>query len=396
MKPAIVLSAYNRPQALERLLLSLQRAAYPAEGGIPLFISIDCGENGIHPEVRKVAEQFVWPFGPKEVRCHERHLGLVEHVLFCGGLTGTYGDVIFLEDDLLVSPVFYSYATQALDFYRDDGRIAGLCLYALWFNGYTQQPFVPLADDGDSFFVQIPYTQGQAFTAGQWQRFLAWRDSGNRRLTPADTRSVHEAFFHFDAEEWFPLFAKYAADTSRYTVYPRVSLTTGAGDAGTHFAGRSVFFQTPLQRFKTLYSFRTLDDSIAVYDSFFEILPERLNRLCDALSDVTYDVDLYATKAPRNLRAEYVLTTRLCRKTLRSFGQAMWPMEANVIDGAPGTEISLCRREDLRWDWLAELETRKRNHDFFTRRRHLSRKLRLQFALLDWWQGARRRLGRNP
>jgi len=26
----------------------------------------------------------------------------------------------------------------------------------------------------------------------------------------------------------------------------------------------------------------------------------------------------------------------------------MWPMEANVIDSEPGTEISLCRREDLR------------------------------------------------
>ncbi|MBI3176825.1 MAG: hypothetical protein HYZ35_02430, partial [Chloroflexi bacterium] len=114
MKPAIVLSAYNRPQALERLLASLQKAAYPAEGGIPLVISIDGGKNGIHPEVRNVAEQFVWPFGPKEVLCHERHLGLVGHVLFCGGLTGTYGDVIFLEDDLLVSPVFYAYATQAL------------------------------------------------------------------------------------------------------------------------------------------------------------------------------------------------------------------------------------------------------------------------------------------
>lgn len=393
MKPAIVISAYNRPQALGRLLASLQKAAYPAEGGVPLIVSIDRGDSGIHPEVQKVAERFAWLFGPKEVMCHERHLGLVEHVLFCGGLTERVGDVIFLEDDLLVSPVFYAYATQALDFYRADDRVAGLCLYALWFNGYTQQPFVPLADDGDTFFVQVPYTQGQAFTPEQWRNFMAWRASGERRLTPAD--NLHEAFFHFDAEDWFPLLAKYAADTGRFTVYPRVSLTTGAGDAGTHFARRSVFFQTPLQRSKTTYNFRTLDDSAAVYDSFFEIRPDRLNRLSEALKGVEYDVDLYATKAPRNLRAEYVLTTRLCRKALRSFGQTMWPMEANVIEAEPGREISLCRKDDLRWDWLAELETRKRNHDYFTRRRRVSRKLRLQFTVLDWLHQMKRWLDTN-
>jgi hypothetical protein len=393
MKPAIVISAYNRPRALGRLLGSLQKSAYPAEGGVPLIVSIDRGDSGIHPEVQKVAEQFVWPFGPKEVLGHERHLGLVEHVLFCGGLSETYGDVIFLEDDLLVSPVFYEYATQALDFYRADDRVAGLCLYALWFNGYTQQPFVPLADGGDTFFAQVPYTQGQAFTVEQWRNFKAWRASGERRLAPTD--NLHEAFFHFDAEDWFPLLAKYAADTARFTVYPRVSLTTGAGDAGTHFARRSVFFQAPLQRFKTAYQFQALDGSVAVYDSFFEILPDRLNRLSEALRDVEYDVDLYATKAPRNLRAGHVLTTRLCRNAIRSFGQTMWPLEANVIEGEPGAEISLCRKDDLRWDWLAELETRKRNHDYFTRRRRVSRKLRLQFAVLDWLHLVRRWLGRN-
>ena len=49
----------------------------------------------------------------------------------------------------------------------------------------------------------------------------------------------------------------------------------------------------------------------------------------------------------------------------------------------PGAEIGLCRKEDLRRDWLADLETRKRNHDYFTRHRRMGRKLRLQFALLD-------------
>lgn len=393
MNPTIVIGAYNRPRALARLLAALQKAAYPAGGGVRLAISIDRGPEGIDPAVRAVAEQFVWAYGPKEIVCHEERLGLVRQVFFCCGLSQTYGDIIFLEDDLLVSPVFYAYAAQALSFYRDDDGIAGLCLYALWFNGYTQQPFVPLADDGDAFFVRVPYTQGQAFTARQWQNFTAWRASGDRRLTSADL--LHESFFHFDAEDWFPLMAKYAADTGRFTVYPRVSLTTGAGDAGTHFAAPSAFFQTPLQYFKTDFHFRSLADSVAVYDSFFEILPDRLNRLTEVLRGYDYEVDLYATKAPRHLRADYVVTSRLCRNPRQSFGKTMWPLEANLIEGMPGEAINLCRREEMRWDAWADVLTRQRQHAYFARQRRTSRKLRLQFALVEWIERWRRRLANS-
>ena len=67
-------------------------------------------------------------------------------------------------------------------------------------------------------------------------------------------------------------------------------------------------------------------------------------------------------------------------------------MEANVIEGVPGREISFCRADELRWDWWSDLETRKRNHDFFTRRRRMSRKLRLLFAVVDLVRGVGRRL----
>ncbi len=394
MNPTIVVSAYNRPGALARLLASLSKAAYPG-GPARLVISIDRGDDAGHASVGAVAEQFQWPFGPKEVIQHAEHLGLVKHVFFCGDLTRTYGDVIFLEDDLLVSPVHYLYAAQALDFYRADERIAGVSLYALWFNGYTQQPFVPLADAADVFFLQTPYTQGQAFTREQWSNFADWRASGDRRLSAGD--NLHESFFRFDAEDWFPVMAKYVVGTGRYVVYPRVSLTTGAGDAGTHFAQASSFFQTPLQRFKDTYHFIPLDDSNAAYDSFFEILPDRLNRLTDAFRGFDYDVDLYATKARRNLYAEHVLTSRTCRAARMRFGRVMWPMEANVIEGVPGAGIAFCRTDDVRWDGWSDLETRKRNHDYFTRRRRLSRKLRLQFAMLDAIYAVQRRLrGAHP
>jgi hypothetical protein len=380
MNPAIVVSAYNRPHALARLLCALDRAEYPDEA-VPLVISIDRGDSGEHRNVMEVADRFDWKHGGKRIIQHTEHLGLVQHVFRCGDLSQEYGAIIFLEDDLGVSPVFYPYVSNALAFYDRDERIGGVSLYALWFNGYTHQPFAPLADGSDVFFLQIPYTQGQAWTQRQWQRFADWRAAGNVRPTTDD--NLHSLWLAFDAQDYFPIMTKYLVSTHRYYVFPRVSLTTGMGDVGTHFADATNFFQVPLLRSKESFAFSTLDDSPAVYDSFFEILPDRLNRLTGVLRGYTYAVDLYATKEPRHLRAPYVLTSRRSRAPILAFGKSMQPMEANIIDAVPGDELVLCKTNDVRRDWLANLETRKSNHDYFTRRQRLSKWTRLQFALLD-------------
>ncbi len=365
----------------------MSKAVYPQGKQTRLVISIDHGNDTGSQKVVEIARDFEWTCGPKEVIEQSEHLGLVKHVFFCCGLTQKFDEVIYLEDDLIVSPAFYMYCSQALNFYTADDRIAAISLYGLWFNGYTQQPFNALEDGTDVFFLQMPYTQGQAFTRSQWRNFSDWLASGDRRLSLDD--QLHDSFFQFGAEEWFPLMAKYVVESGRYVVYPRVSLTSGAGDAGTHFKQPSVFFQTPLQGLKENYQFSTLDNSISVYDSFFEILPGCLNRLTNVLKEFDYDVDLYATKVPRHLHKEYALTSRSCRSSCISFGKTMRPMEANVIQNVPGNEIFFSRQDDLKWDWWSDLATRKSNHDFFTRRRRISRKLRLTFAFVDFLQSTR-------
>ena len=381
MHPAIVVNAYNRPAALARLLAALQQANYPRAAEVPLIISIDCGGS---EQVWQIAADFAWPHGPKEVIGREQHLGLVQHFFACGSLAERFDGIIYLEDDLAVSPVFYAYASQALSFYQDEDQVAGLCLFGLWFNGYTQQPFVPLADGSDAFFVQVPYTQGLAFTHAQWARFEAWRHSA-AAAAPVSV-PLHEAWSRFDREDWFPLLARFVITTNRYWVFPRVSHTTGWGDAGTHFARASRFFQVPLERGKQQYYFKPLAEAIAVYDSFFEMQPESLNRLTDQLCSYDYAVDLYATKSRANLPAEYVLTSRRCHKPIASFGKLAWPLEMNIVEHVPGAEISLCRTADLRWDRLSRLQTWYDNYRYFTRGRLPSMKTLLKLALARLWR----------
>jgi hypothetical protein len=363
MQVAIVVIAYNRPAALARLLASLQQAACPTAASVPLIISIDRGGSA---DVRTLADNFAWPHGPQEVIVQQQHLGLVQHFFACGDLAQRFDAIVYLEDDLTVSPVFLAYAAQALAFYQHDDRIAGLSLFSLWFNGYTQQPFVPLADGSDAFFVQVPYTLGLAFTRTQWTRFKAWLASP---ATATSTAPLHEAWLHFDSEDWFPLLARYAIDTDRYFVLPRVSHVTGWGDVGTHFTQATRFLQVPLQRDKQHYVFKAWDDSVAVYDSFFELRPDRLNRLTDRWHSYDYTLDLYGIKSRSNLHAEYALTSRPCRLPIASFGKVLWPIEMNVIEQVPGTEIHFCRTADIRWDWPSHLRLWHSNYEYFLRGR---------------------------
>ncbi|HVN53806.1 MAG TPA: hypothetical protein VMT46_05700 [Anaerolineaceae bacterium] len=352
MNPAIVVSAFNRPLALERLLESLQAAEYPPGASIPLVISLD--ESARHQRVAQVARSFIWPFGPKEIRAREERLGPVEHFYACGDLTGEFGSIVFLEDDLLVSPQYYAYASQALEAYAGDECVGGLSLYGLWFNSYTRQPFIPLPDAGDVFFIQAPYIQGLAFTGEQWAAFHAWRES--KATQQAVHAPFHECWGRFSGDEWFPWLARFLVASGQYFAFPRESLVTGFGDKGTHFARSTPFFQVPIQREPRAYSFPARRDCTAVYDSFFELLPDRIDRLTTSFHWLDYTVDLYATRALENIPTPYVLTTRPCPSPIMAFGRTMRPMELNLEYGVPGREIFFCRKEDLRWDPLAEWE----------------------------------------
>lgn len=367
MNPAIVIPAYNRPAALERLLASLSAAEVPP--GTPLVISIDCAADKAHrpgnDAVIQLARAFRWPHGPREVIVQDEHLGLVGNVFFCGGLTAQHGAVVLLEDDLLVSRQILNYAKNALDFYGADPRVAGISLNSLWFNGFTRQPFIPLPDDGDVFFLRLSTPQGQVYTAAQWAAFTGWLAAEGRSVTAAD--GVHELFTTFPEDDWLAAKAKYLAATERYYVYPRESLTTCIGDPGTHFERPTAFFQVPLQQLRREFRFLSLDSAVAVYDGFYELLPNRLNRLTNRFEGLSFDVDLYASKAAHQFTAPHLITTRKCARPLMTFGKRLRPLEANVIDAFPGVGIALARREDVDTSDAATREAQRANDRYFAR-----------------------------
>jgi hypothetical protein len=377
MTPALVVIAYNRPQALTRLLASLDAAAYPAAVEVPLLISIDRGPEGVSAAVSEAARVFEWRFGPKQVIEQPQRLGLVSHFRECGHLSQRFDGCVLLEDDLTVAPPFYRFAAQSLAAYAADERIAGVCLYGLWFNGFTREPFEPLQDGADAFFLRLPYTQGLAFTGEQWRRFDEWW----AQAAPQSLGELHPAFRDFGNDEWFPALAAYSAGEQRYFCFPRVSLSVAWGDAGSHFDAATHWLQAPVQLRSEDYRLLPLDDALAVYDAFFELLPDRLRALAPHLPDVPFGLDLNATKQPENLKPDYVLTTRPARNPLVSFGLRLRPPELNVIHAVEGHEVSLARREDVRWDAWAGREARRRVFEHAWSRYRPSRRRSMGFAL---------------
>lgn len=339
-KPTVVVVAYNRPIALHRLLKSLDAATYT--DAVDLVVSVDHG--GISA-VADMATSFIWKYGKKKVILRDQNLGLHKHILACGQLSYEFGSIVLLEDDLYVSPAFYQYGVQALNFYQNHSRIAGISLFAHNFVQTSKDwyPFFPIKDKCDVYFMQHPASSGQAWTDRQWNQFMEWYAKDEKRN---DLRNLPETIAGWPDSSWKKYFNSYMITQDKYFVYPYISLTTNFGESGTNML-KNFLFQVPLELNIRNYEFGDLDDSIAVYDTYCEILSDRLSRFCEALKHYDFEVDLYGSKNLRRVVKSYILTSKIAKKRELGFALELKPVEMNVIMGISGEDVSLCRKEDV-------------------------------------------------
>lgn len=334
--PALVVAAFNRRSSLLRLLKALAQANYP-DSPIPLVISIDKSPT---PDVIEAADSFSWPHGPKEVIRHPENLGLKAHLLSCGDLSQRFGSAIVLEDDLMISPYFYGYAQQALAFYQNRPQTAGVSLYHYETAESSQLPFRPLSDDSDVYHMQWPSSWGQAWTAAQWLGFRNWLAE-----EPQPERFWPQFVKNWESGSWKRLFLGYMIAKDLYFAFPRTGLSSHFGEPGEHSVVRGAQ-QTPLQALPRNWRFVPIEESQAVYDAWFELLPDRLQNLVPSLSGVEFSVDLYGQKEAKALSEDWVLTTKpsTTAKAEQSWSTDLLPLVQNIILDQAGEGISLLPR----------------------------------------------------
>lgn len=331
----LIITAYNRPEALERLLKSLLKIRLSDDEEIPLLISID---NGGTEEVNKVANSFEWPYGKKIVNIHKEKLGLVRHFIWTGDQTKDYENIIFLEDDLLVSPEIINYTKQVIDFYENDSRVAAASLYNPIFNEATGTRFYQIQDGFDAYFLQQPYW-GHVWMREKWGGFKKYLSSykENKEILPPNIASWKESFKK--------KFVQYLIETNKTVVTPRISLVTNSGTGGLH-SGDLYHYQSELMIERKTYRFPNIEESKARYDSFEEIEADILKEYNPELSQYNFEVDINGLR--NNYTHDYVLTNRPSQNAIFTYSSYMKPTELSVILGIHSDKgVTLSRKADI-------------------------------------------------
>lgn len=329
----IVISAYNRPKSLGRLLTSLNQAAYSNQK-VNLIISIDfSGSN----EIFEIADSFEWIFGDKKIINHQTNLGLKQHILFCGDLTYEFGNIVLLEDDIYVSPFYLSYCYESISYFGNNSKIAGISLYNHIYNETAKLPFEAAKLDGyDNYFMQLPSSWGQIWTKNQWKEFKEWLkeypDEFNFEVLPENIKN-------WPKSSWKKLYSLYLIETNKYFVYPFYSLSTNFGDLGINFWKKNTQYQSNLLLFDKKYSFVDIKSSLSVYDAYCEnikigkLLNDKIKNIC---------VDFYGSKNSNYLNFDFILTLKdLNLELVESYGLDLKPWEANIHQKIEGPSIKI-------------------------------------------------------
>lgn len=340
--PVIVCVAYNRPTALKRLLDGLLRVVIPDGVQAPLVVSID----GDDAEVRAVADAFAWPHGSYRVRTNTPRLGLRRHVLSCGDLSQEHGAAIVLEDDLYPSVDLYRYALAALAQYGDDDRLGGIALYS---HPTTERWFLrfhPLDDASDTFFLQIPASSGQMYSAAQWKSFRDWYDENQHEGVTLE-HGVPNHVTEWSPNSWKKFYLRYLVQTRRQFVYPRQALTTNCGDVGFHFPIDFPSLSAPLSRGRTSWRWGTLDDDAAAHDAWFEPTADALRARFPGVLPDDVTIDLMGTRPAEGITTEWLLSSRPCSRPAQTFPLTLLPLGENLAIPGGGQFFSLGRARDF-------------------------------------------------
>ena len=331
----IVVMAYNRPNSLSNVLLSLSKCII--EDDIPLIISIDGGGS---PEVVNIATAFEWKHGNKQVVAHEKRLGLKDHFMWVGNLSIKYENILFIEDDLYVASNIIEITKQFIQFYQGDDRIAACSLYSPLLCEFSNTKFFKVEDGFDSYFLAHPYW-GTIWMKDAWIRFMDWYKTYeyNPQILPENVKLWNSK------SSFKKIFIQYLIETNRTCAFSRVSYINNTGMKGENNSIGLYCYQVPITFSKKKLRLAKYDESLSRYDAFFEIDTEILKKFCVKLKEYDFEVDL---KQIRNTYSkEYVLTTRQVQNSIISFSDKWKPEENAVLFDVEGKGATLASTKDV-------------------------------------------------
>eukprot|EP00941_MAST-03F_sp_MAST-3F-sp1_P004662 g4662.t1 len=205
IKLSLKILACDRPHSLQRLLASIDTAAYPPVAiididfliDVPAFF-IDVAHERAHQQTITIATVFQWNRGQKRIHIRKLHAGLLQqwleawdprkNVVCADGDKCLEEKGLILEDDLELSPFYYQWLCQSISIYGGHGAIAGISLQRQLLvatNGRLDLP-IQLARSSSSsswpyYMYKLPGSWGFAPSSVHWAAFLDWYETRSKR-----------------------------------------------------------------------------------------------------------------------------------------------------------------------------------------------------------------------
>ena len=336
MNIAIVAIGYNRKDDFERLISSLLNANYGGDK-VDLIMSID---NSGSTDVEEYAKTVEWSYGQMFVKTHEKRMGLKKHILSCGNYVESYDAIAVFEDDIVVSPGFYTFAKQCVEKYCCDDNVAGISLYTHLHNVYAKYSFIPAPSQYDVYFQQMAQSWGQVWMRKQWKNFVNWLE--NTEIEIEASPFVPSQLKNWGENSWLKYHIMYCIKNDKYFVYPYESLTTCFSSKGEHSIIQNDVYQVPM-RLCANYDYKLpyfgIKDAV-YYDAFFE----RKFDVSKALNipENNLLIDLYGMRDISRQIPRYILTPKIYPyKIVKEYACTMRPHEDNIFFGVSGNYFRL-------------------------------------------------------
>ena len=129
-----------------------------------------------------------------------------------------------------------------------------------------------------------------------------------------------------------------------YFTYPYLSHSTNFSDIGENIIDSRTFFQVGLSQKQGVdYSFPEFKKPNIKYDILGEPLPEMFNLLREIVELDNLTIDLYGNKNLADVKTDYILTSKLTTKSIKSFARMLKPHELNIIKNIAGNKIRLAK-----------------------------------------------------
>ena len=167
MPAPVLISVYTRLNHLQRCVESLLTNALAKD--TELYIVSDAPFVPQHREgVERVRDYVRHIDGFKAVHLMARaeNMGSTKSILSARmELYQRYDTQIFMEDDNIVSPYFLEYLNDALERYRDDPKVFGIC-------GFNVNVPIPASYTDEAFFMTLISANGWGGWKAKYERFF--------------------------------------------------------------------------------------------------------------------------------------------------------------------------------------------------------------------------------